>query len=86
MSPDGNRARPAPGEEAIEQELVAMREICPACGSNMILSTEAFEINGKVAEGAEHLLCPECGQITFTPDQLDELWVLLNSKKKEGAT
>ncbi len=63
-----------------------MREICPACGSDMIVSTEDLDFDGEIAEGAEHLLCPECGQVTFTPGQMDAVWVLLNGNKKKGAT
>lgn len=39
-----------------------MREICPSCGKDMIVTTEAFEINGDAVRGIPHLLCRSCGK------------------------
>lgn len=54
-----------------------MREICPACGSDMAVSRETFATHdgpeAPVIVGVEHLVCPECGEITFRPDHLDEI-------------
>lgn len=54
-----------------------MVEYCPACGSEMHLSSERFAMNGRedapVVCGVPHFACPECGQIKFTPSQLREL-------------
>ncbi len=63
-------------------EVSTMREICPACGSDMILSTDDLNFDDEIVEGAEHLLCPKCGEITFTPEQMHKVWLLL---KKSAA-
>lgn len=39
-----------------------MREICPSCGKDMIVTTEAFEVNGDAVRGIPHLLCRSCGE------------------------
>lgn len=33
------------------KEVLAMREICPSCGKDMIVTTEAFEVNGDAVQG-----------------------------------
>lgn len=48
-----------------------MREICPSCGKDMVVTTETFEVNGDAVRGIPHLLCRSCGEATFTPEQLD---------------
>ena len=54
-----------------------MREICPACGSDMAVSRETFAMHdgpeAPVIVGVEHLVCPDCGQIKFTRGQLRDL-------------
>ena len=54
-----------------------MIKYCPACGSEMVLSTEEFAMSQRdgapVVSGVPHFICPACGQIKFTPDQLREL-------------
>lgn len=54
-----------------------MVEYCPACGSEMELSTARFAMSqsdgAPVVCGVPHFACPECGQIKFTHDQLHEL-------------
>ena len=61
-----------------------MREICPNCGGTMHVSTDAFELNGDTVKDAAHLSCQNCGEITFTPEQSDELFKLRREQKKKG--
>ena len=63
-----------------------MREFCPNCGSTMHVSTEAFKLNGNAIEGIAHLSCPSCGEITFTPEQSDELFKLRREQRKKEGT
>ena len=59
-----------------------MREICPACGKDMVAITEAFEINGDAVRGTPHLLCRSCGEVTFTPEQLDMVFGYRTAQKQ----
>ena len=71
------------------KEVLTMREICPSCGKGMIATAEAFEINGDAVRGIPHLLCRSCGEVTFTPEQLDMVFGYRTAQKqlkdKEGA-
>ena len=60
----------------------AMREICPACGKDMVVTTEAFEVNGDAVRGIPHLLCRSCGEATFTPEQLDMVFGYRTAQKQ----
>ena len=59
-----------------------MREICPSCGKDMVMTTEAFEINGDAVRGIPHLLCRSCGEATFTPEQLDMVFGYRTAQKQ----
>lgn len=59
-----------------------MREICPACGKDMVATTETFEINGDAVRGIPHLLCRSCGEVTFTPEQLDMVFGYRTAQKQ----
>ena len=59
-----------------------MREICPACGKDMVATAEAFEINGDAVRGIPHLLCRSCGEVTFTPEQLDMVFGYRTAQKQ----
>lgn len=54
-----------------------MVEYCPACGSEMHLSSERFAMNERdgapIVSGVAHYICPDCGQIKFTREQLRAL-------------
>ena len=63
-------------------EVLTMREICPSCGKDMVVTTEAFEINGDAVRGVPHLLCRSCGEVTFTPEQLDMLFGYRTAQKQ----
>ena len=71
------------------KEVLTMREICPSCGKGMVVTTEAFEVNGDAVRGVPHLLCRSCGEATFTPEQLDMVFGYRTAQKqlkdKEGA-
>lgn len=58
------------------------KEICPACGKDMVVTTEAFEINGDAVRGIPHLLCRSCGEVTFTPEQLDMVFGYRTAQKQ----
>lgn len=59
-----------------------MREICPSCGKDMVVTTEAFEVNGDAVRGIPHLLCPSCGEATFTAEQLDMVFGYRTAQKQ----
>lgn len=59
-----------------------MREICPSCGKDMIVTTEMFEVNGDAVRGIPHLLCRSCGEATFTPEQLDMVFGYRTAQKQ----
>lgn len=59
-----------------------MREICPACGKDMVVTTEAFEVNGDAVRGIPHLLCRSCGEATFTSEQLDMVFGYRTAQKQ----
>lgn len=59
-----------------------MREICPSCGKDMVATTEAFEVNGDAVRGIPHLLCPSCGEATFTAEQLDMVFGYRTAQKQ----
>lgn len=61
-----------------------MREICPSCGKDMIVTTETFEVNGDAVRGIPHLLCRSCGEATFTPEQLDTVPYYVERDDGEG--
>lgn len=44
-----------------------MREICPSCGKDMIVTTETFEANGEAVRGIPRLLCRSCGEGNLHP-------------------
>ncbi len=46
-------------------------DLCPNCGGEMETATDVFPVNGDEVVGIPHLRCPYCGEITFTPQQLD---------------
>ena len=58
-----------------------MREICPSCGKDMVATTETFEVNGDAVRGIPHLLCRSCGEVTFTPEQLDMVFGYRTAQK-----
>ena len=62
-----------------------MREICPACGSEMNETVEPFEVNGDEVRGIPHLKCPSCGEMTFTPSQLDMLYGYRMAQRQNAA-
>lgn len=64
------------------KEVLAMREICPSCGKDMVATTEAFEVNGDAVRGIPHLLCPSCGEATFTAEQLDMVFGYRTAQKQ----
>ena len=53
-----------------------MKDRCPYCASKMIETDEAFFLespNGTIeVTGVHHNKCPECGEMTFRPEHLDE--------------
>ena len=49
-------------------------EVCPGCGGGMEVSSDAFPMNGDEVSGIPHLRCPRCGEIAFTPEQLDVVY------------
>lgn len=59
-----------------------MREICPSCGKDMVVTTEAFEVNGDAVRGIPHLLCRSCGEATFTAEQLDMVFGYRTAQKQ----
>lgn len=59
-----------------------MREICPSCGKDMVVTTEAFELNGDAVRGVPHLLCRSCGEATFTAEQLDMVFGYRTAQKQ----
>ena len=54
-----------------------MIKYCPACGSEMELSAARFAMNqsdgAPIVSGVPHYICPDCGQIKFTREQLRAL-------------
>ena len=50
-----------------------MKVKCPACGIEMINTIKSFNVNGDKVTGIEHMQCENCGEISFTPKQMDEL-------------
>ena len=54
-----------------------MKDRCPYCASKMIETDEAFFLkspNGTIeVTGVHHNKCPECGEMTFRPEHLDEM-------------
>lgn len=61
-----------------------MREICPSCGKDMVVTTETFEVNGDVVRGIPHLLCRSCGEATFTAEQLDMVFGYRTAQKQRS--
>lgn len=61
-----------------------MREICPSCGKDMVVTTETFEINGDAVCGIPHLLCRSCGEATFTAEQLDMVFGYRTAQKQRS--
>lgn len=64
------------------KEVLAVREICPSCGKGMVVTEEAFEVNGDAMRGIPHLLCRSCGEVTFTPEQLDMVFGYRTAQKQ----
>lgn len=62
-----------------------MVEYCPACGSEMHLSSERFAMNqsdgAPIVSGVAHCICPDCGQIKFTREQLRALHVCRKAQR-----
>lgn len=65
-------------ESSQRKEEVRVKDTCPYCEAGMIETDEAFSLEGPngpiTVTGVHHNKCPECGEITFGPRHLHEMY------------
>lgn len=75
-------------ESLQRKEEVRVKDTCPYCEAVMIETDEAFSLeglegpNGPITiTGVHHNKCPECGEITFGPKHLAEMYEFKSSHR-----